>query len=86
MSKILFWVGVILVLLLVSRLLGRAAARRREGSQPRQSRHAPPRRSQAMVQCAHCGVHLPASEAVRTQGLAWCSAEHARLGQRPPTA
>lgn len=33
-----------------------------------------------MVQCAHCGVYLPASEAIAQQGRQWCSEEHARLG------
>lgn len=32
-----------------------------------------------MVQCAHCGVHFPASEAVRQTGMAFCSEEHRRL-------
>lgn len=30
-----------------------------------------------MVQCAHCGIHLPASEAVTTpSGNVFCSDEH----------
>ena len=29
-----------------------------------------------IVQCAHCGVHLPASEAVRSGDAAYCSATH----------
>jgi len=33
-----------------------------------------------MVQCAHCGVYLPASEAITQQGRQWCSQDHARLG------
>ncbi|MEO8406839.1 MAG: PP0621 family protein [Oxalobacteraceae bacterium] len=32
-----------------------------------------------MVQCDHCGVHFPASEAVRQAGMAFCSEEHRRL-------
>lgn len=35
-----------------------------------------------MVQCAHCGVYLPASEAITQQGRQWCSQDHARLGVR----
>ncbi|HJS03476.1 MAG TPA: PP0621 family protein [Variovorax sp.] len=35
---------------------------------------APP---QAMLRCAHCGLHLPASDAVRgTDGAAYCSTAH----------
>ncbi len=31
-----------------------------------------------MVRCAHCGVHLPRSESLTTQGSYYCSAEHQR--------
>jgi uncharacterized protein len=35
---------------------------------------APP---QAMLRCAHCGLHLPAADAVRgPDGAAYCSAAH----------
>ena len=37
--------------------------------------------SETMLQCAHCGVHFPASEAVAGPGDAvYCSAEHRKLG------
>jgi uncharacterized protein len=32
--------------------------------------------AQAMLQCAHCGVHLPANEAVQGKRGGYCSAEH----------
>jgi uncharacterized protein len=32
-----------------------------------------------MAQCAHCGVHFPASEAVRADGHDYCSPGHVRL-------
>ena len=32
-----------------------------------------------MVQCDYCGVHFPASEAVRQDDMAFCSEEHRRL-------
>ena len=35
-----------------------------------------------LVRCAHCGMHLPRSEARETQGMLFCSDEHARLGKR----
>lgn len=38
----------------------------------------------AMTACAHCGVHLPESEAVRDEReAAYCSEAHRRLGPRP---
>jgi uncharacterized protein len=35
-----------------------------------------------LVRCAHCGVHLPRSEARQAAGRLYCSEEHARLGMR----
>ena len=35
-----------------------------------------------LVRCAHCGVHLPRTEARETHGGLYCSEEHARLGRR----
>lgn len=32
-----------------------------------------------MVRCAHCGVHLPKSESVLSDGEFFCSDEHRRL-------
>lgn len=31
---------------------------------------------EAMVQCAHCGVHLPRSDAIGWQGLHYCRRSH----------
>lgn len=45
-------------------------------------------RPSAMVACRHCGLHLPASDAVDGPGGPYCSAEHRRLGpgqSRSPT-
>lgn len=35
-----------------------------------------------MVDCAHCGVHLPQSDAIRYQGQHYCSQSH--LAQAKP--
>ncbi|HET9643593.1 MAG TPA: PP0621 family protein [Burkholderiaceae bacterium] len=35
-----------------------------------------------MVQCAHCGVHLPRGEAVREGDAVFCSETHRALGVR----
>jgi len=87
--KLVFWVVVILAIMLVARLLAaRSAARERE-DRPTPPPAAPGRRAQApapdsepMVRCAHCGIHLPRSEALLQGGLTWCGPEHARLGAR----
>lgn len=51
---------------------------------PRPSAQRPPEASphaESMVRCAHCGVHLPASEALTgPQGHAYCSAAHRDAG------
>ncbi|MBK6629831.1 MAG: hypothetical protein IPG33_01630 [Betaproteobacteria bacterium] len=70
-----------LILLLVLGLLAylvfkgfRRTASRREHSE------GDPRTSERMVVCAHCGVHLPESEALEDGGRRFCSEEHRRLG------
>ena len=34
-----------------------------------------------MVRCAHCGVHLPRSESLKTNEVFYCSADHRRMHQ-----
>lgn len=48
----------------------------RQGSSSR-PRVAPP---QAMVTCAHCGVHLPRGEALWKDGRSYCSRAHQDQG------
>ena len=42
---------------------------------------------QAMLRCAHCGLHLPAADALGTRAsddsLGYCSEAHRRLGPGP---
>ncbi len=38
---------------------------------------------QAMLSCAHCGVHLPQSDALTEGQRAYCSDAHRRLGPGP---
>lgn len=88
MGKAIFWVVVILGVLMLARVLARSKAASAEKSKARQANppQAHPASSQgdpeAMVRCAHCGVHLPRSEARMLGGNTWCSNEHARLGAR----
>jgi uncharacterized protein len=82
-GKVLIWVLLIVGGMLLARIMSQHNARQQ--ARPRQ---APPRpmppvaAPEAMVRCAHCGIHLPRSEAVLVQGQTWCSAEHAKLGVR----
>lgn len=84
MGKTLFWIAVFFAVLLVSRFLSHQAAKKRfrdeQASQPPRSNPLPG--SEAMVQCAHCGIFLPRSEALLSQKETWCSQAHAQLGPR----
>jgi uncharacterized protein len=46
------------------------------------ARRSAPRPPQAMVSCAHCGVHLPQDEAVGGPDGLYCSEAHRALGHR----
>lgn len=35
-----------------------------------------------MVRCAHCGVHLPRSESIQSDGKFYCSMEHCDAARR----
>lgn len=50
---------------------GRMAERAQSEPAPRS-----PAKPLAMVACAHCGTHLPRTEALASNGLFFCSAEH----------
>lgn len=87
MGKLLTWVILILLGLIVLRLIAHQNAQSKINA--RQPKQAPRRKmppvaadNESMVRCAHCGIHLPRSEAVLVSGKTWCSKEHAKLGVR----
>lgn len=89
MGKILFWFVVIVVILFGARLLARSGGSGRQQKPTGKLGKAaasPPDMSHAesMVRCAHCGIHMPRSEAFLSDGRTWCGAQHAKLGQRQP--
>jgi|JRYL01.1.fsa_nt_gb uncharacterized protein len=51
---------------------------RKNLQRPDNANHKTPGASESMVQCAHCGVHLPLSESVESDGRHYCSAAHIR--------
>lgn len=76
------------LLLLLVILLAAWLWRSGRPAQPQAKRPADPARStsrstspQDMVRCAHCGLHLPLSEAVASSSAHYCSAEHRRLAE-----
>lgn len=77
--KFLIWA--VIVFLIVAWIMRNKNAANRAGTG--QSGAAAPGRntqSEAILQCAHCGVHVPASEAIRhAPGAVFCSEAHRRL-------
>jgi uncharacterized protein len=78
-----FLVVVAALVLLVWLLVGRSG-RAAKPPAPRRSAPVPP--AEGMLACAHCGVHVPRSEAVLDEGVAYCSEAHRRSGPRVPGA
>jgi uncharacterized protein len=62
-------------------LIKRSRARDAEKDTTERPPVAPP--AEAMVRCAHCGVHLPRTEAVEDGERLYCSEQHRQLA-RPP--
>ncbi|HEY0489897.1 MAG TPA: PP0621 family protein [Telluria sp.] len=76
MTRILFWIALIVLIVMAVRAKIRAMTPKDLGAQ---RRGAEPPQVESMTQCAHCGLHFPASEAVRADGLDYCSPAHVRL-------
>ena len=72
MSKLLIFLAAALVLYLLWRGLRRDSGARKD----------PGTDGERMVDCGQCGVHLPLSEAIQSQGRYFCSEEHRRLFSR----
>lgn len=72
----------VLVVLWIAFMLWRNGRRREvERAEPPRSVGAPPG-PQAMIRCAHCGLHLPAADALPGKdGKAYCSAAHRQADQ-----
>ncbi len=51
------------------------------GGSPGSTRSDPDPGVERMVRCAHCDLHLPASQARFASGKAFCSEEHQRLSR-----
>ncbi len=75
MGKILFFafVGLVIFLLLKKKLGNRSLPGDKPSSPPT---------VEDMVKCAHCGVNLPRSEAIFSQGEFFCTPEHHQLKQK----
>jgi uncharacterized protein len=73
--KFLFWagIGVVIVMWL---LRSKKAPPRTQAFRPQNAANAD-KVIEPIIQCAYCGMHVPASEAVTTSsGVVFCSEEH----------
>jgi len=78
MTRLLFWIA--LVILVIFALRSKLRGILRQTPPPdRESPRPTGGDIETMACCAHCGVHFPASEAVRADGLDYCSPAHVRL-------
>lgn len=79
MRFLLLLIVAFIALLLINRALGNA----RRAVQQRENEHrANNTKAIGMVQCAHCGIHVPENEAVHYQNKSWCSLAHAKTADK----
>ena len=74
MLRMLFWSALIALVIFAVRSKLRAMT-----PKERAPKAGPGREGEPMACCAHCHVYFPASEAVRADGLDYCSPAHVRL-------
>lgn len=73
--------GKFLVLILVAVAVWFLFKGLRKPAPPPKRRAAETLAGEAMVTCAHCGVHLPRSDAADAGSRFYCSEDHRRLGE-----
>ncbi|HEU4851156.1 MAG TPA: PP0621 family protein [Telluria sp.] len=81
MIRLLFWIGLVVLVVMAIRAKLRSEVRRHGATMRRDDQpHAGAAvNAEAMARCAHCHLHFPSSEAVRADGLDYCSPAHVRL-------
>jgi uncharacterized protein len=94
MTRLLFWIALIILVVMAVRSKLRAAMARAQGPAagmgPGPTQAAGAQRvadaSERMTNCAHCGIYFPVSEAVTAGGREYCSPAHAHLPavDKPP--
>lgn len=89
MGKLLSWVVLALLVYVAYRLVvvsKRRAERARAAAQAHRGDEEAARPGRAvgerMVACAHCGVYLPATDALEADGHTYCSPAHRTAGPR----
>jgi uncharacterized protein len=93
MTRLLFWIALIILVVMAIRSKLRAVAARSYQEQAGQGGAMPDggagraqtpaqarvQETERMTSCAQCGMYFPASEAVRVDGRDYCSQAHAPL-------
>jgi len=79
MTRLLFWLALVFLVIAAVRSKLRQMSGPQQGGQAPAPRQQPPAEqpTEKMLQCAHCGVHFPASENVPADGRDYCCAAHA---------
>jgi uncharacterized protein len=88
MTRLLFWIALVILVVMAVRSKLRAAMARAQGPS---AGPAPASaggdakawsrvedKAEPMACCAHCGIYFPSSEAVRADGRDYCGTAHAR--------
>ena len=75
MLRLLFWIALIALAFWLWRRFQQPTSRAETAAEPETT---------PMVRCAHCGVHLPQTDAVEHAGRAYCSMLHRLAGPRAP--
>lgn len=75
MGRLLFFALIAVLVFWAIRSYRRGLKKRQEEAH----KEAPSIEGEDMVRCTHCGVHLPKSESILSEGKFFCSDEHRRL-------
>jgi uncharacterized protein len=98
MTRLLFWIAFVILVVMAVRSKLRAAMARTHGAAAESSAGPAPAssggakawsrvedKSEPMLCCAHCGIYFPSSEAVRAGGRDYCGTAHAREAHQQAT-
>lgn len=69
---------ILILLVIVYWWASRALDERRRRGKPMRR----PAKGERMLACAHCGLHIPESEALEADERFYCSKQHRRLGAK----
>ena len=89
MTRLLFWIALVILVVMAVRSKLRAAIARAQGPAagpaPASTSSGDAKawsrvedKAEPMACCAHCGIYFPSSEAVRADGRDYCGTAHAR--------